>query len=154
MDVNKCINFLLNFYLFNSRSTQCNLPINLFNELIFLILWAWFIFLTSLTCLSFILYLVFIYSNVSHRFISKYLRMRLSGLEKEIEDDFIENYLKRDGILILQIIAYNTNDIIMADLVGSIFRIYYNLKQKEKVINSYDQIEINGLYSQIDSTSI
>jgi hypothetical protein len=80
--------------------------------------------------------------------------MRLSGLEKEIEDDFIENYLKRDGILILRIIAYNTNDIIMADLVSSIFKIYFNLKQKEKVLNPYEQIELNGLYARIDSTSI
>ncbi len=151
MDVISSFCFFL-IYLLNSRSIQCNLPINLFNELIFLIIWAWFIFLTSLTCLSFILCLISIYTNIGHRFLRKYLYMDLPELTKKEEDEFIEKYLRWDGILVLRILSQNTNDIIMSNLVGDLFKIHSNSVKNE--YNSDEQIQSSGHYMRIDSSSI
>lgn len=142
--------FLLNLYQ-NSRALQCNLPINLFNELIFLIIWTWFIFLSVLTFISFILCVISIYTNVGHTCIRRYLHMSLLRLKEDEEDDFIDDYLRWDGILVLRIIAQNTNDIIMANLVGALFKINSNSMKKENNHNdSYDQIQPTGRYLLID----
>ena len=57
--------------------------------------------------------------------------MNLSKLNEEKQDEFIENYLRWDGILVLRIIAQNTNDIIMSKLVGALFKIHSNSIKKE-----------------------
>ncbi|CAF0756109.1 unnamed protein product [Rotaria sordida] len=134
-------------------AVQCNLPINLFNELIFLIIWIWFMFLSSLTFISLILCFILIYTNISCTFIYKYLHMNLFKSEKEQQDEFIEKYLKCDGILVLRIIAHNTNDIIMANLVGALFKIYLNSIEKENNDDD-DQRQLNGHYERVDSSSI
>ncbi|CAF1175814.1 unnamed protein product [Rotaria sp. Silwood1] len=137
------------------RSVQCNLPINLFNELIFLILWAWFMLLSSLTFVSLILCCILIYMNIGCTFIYKYLHMNLSKSTEKQQDEFIEKYLKYDGILVLRIIAHNTNDIIMANLVGALFKIYLNsIKKENNDDDNNHQIQSNGHYERVDTSSI
>ncbi|CAF3655313.1 unnamed protein product [Rotaria socialis] len=127
---------------------QCNLPINLFNEIIFLILWAWYILLSSLTCVSLIFCLCLMYSNIGCTFIHKYLHMNSPKSSKEQCDNFIGNYLKWDGILVLRLIAHNTNDIIMANLVGALFKMYLDSNEKQN-----DQVRLNEHYERVDVSS-
>ena len=136
----------------NFRAVQCNLPINLFNELIFLILWAWLIFLSSLTFISLILCLISIYTKFGHNFLRKYLHMNLAKINKKEEDEFIEKYLKWDGILVLRILSQNTNDIIMSNLIGELFKIHSNLIKNQ--FHSDEQIQSSGHYMRIDGSSI
>jgi hypothetical protein len=78
--------------------------------------------------------------------------MSLSNLDKKREDEFIEKYLGWDGILILRILSQNTNDIIMSNLVGALFKIH-----SDSIKNQYssdDQIQSSGHYMRIDSSSI
>lgn len=56
--------------------------------------------------------------------IHKYLHMNSSTTEQY--DEFIDKYLKWDGKLVLKIIAHNTNDIVMANLVAALFKLYFN----------------------------
>ncbi|CAF2506883.1 unnamed protein product [Rotaria sp. Silwood2] len=136
-------------------AVQCNLPINLFNELMFLIIWAWFMLLSSLTCISLILCFILIYTNIGCTFIYKYLHINLFKSKKEQQDGFIEKYLKYDGILVLRIIAHNTNDIIMAKLVGALFKIYLNSIEKENNDDDNDDERCsNGHYERVDTSSI
>jgi hypothetical protein len=74
------------------------------------------------------------------------------NLNKEKREEFLENYLRWDGILILRIISQNTNDIIMSNLVGALWRIHSNARKKE--YHSDEQIQLNGHYMRIDSSSI
>lgn len=145
------LNFLLRFISKkNSRAVQCNLPINLFNELIFIIIWAWFIFLTSLTCVSLILCFISIYTNIGHRFIRKYLYISIPKLDKKEEDEFIEKYLRWDGILVLRLLSQNINDVLMSDLVAALYQIHSNLNKDQ--YSSDDRIQSSGLYMRIDSS--
>ncbi|CAF3498059.1 unnamed protein product [Adineta steineri] len=77
-----------------------NLPINLFNELVFLIIWARFIFLSGLTLISFISCLVSIYTNVDHTLIRKYLYLSLPQSKVDDVDKFIEDHIRVDGDLV------------------------------------------------------
>jgi innexin len=108
-----------------SRAIQCNLPINLFNELIFLILWGWLIFLTGLTSVSLLFYIISTVAKLDRKFVRTYLNMNTTLVAKEADRErFVDDYLRCNGILVLRILAQNTNDIIMAKLVGALFRLY------------------------------
>jgi hypothetical protein len=78
--------------------------------------------------------------------------MDLPELTKKEEDEFIEKYLRWDGILVLRILSQNTNDIIMSNLVGDLFKIHSNSVKNE--YNSDEQIQSSGHYMRIDSSSI
>ncbi len=78
--------------------------------------------------------------------------MNLPKLNKEKQNEFMKNYLRWDGILVLRIIAQNTNDIIMAKLVDALFKIHLNSIKNE--YHSDDQIQSSGHYMRIDSSSI
>jgi hypothetical protein len=78
--------------------------------------------------------------------------MRLPNLHEERQDEFIENYLSWDGILVLQILAQNTNDIIMSNLIDELYHIH--LKSMKKEYPSDDQLQSSGHYMRIDSSSI
>ncbi len=152
MDVSD--SFLFQFTNPNSRAVQCNLPINLFNELIFLIIWTWFIFLTSLTCASFLSCFLSIYTNFGHQFIRKYFHRNTSlpKLSEENQNEFIKDYLSWDGILVLRILAENTNDVIMPNLIGALYHLHSKPIKKE--YRSDDQSQSSGHYMRIDGSSI
>lgn len=108
-----------------SRAIQCNLPINLFNELIFVILWGWLIFLTGLTGVSLLFYTISTVTKFDRKFVRTYLKMNPTYIAKKADRErFVMDYLRYDGILVLRILAQNTNDVIMAKLVGALFQLY------------------------------
>ena len=81
--------------------------------------------------------------------------MSLRNVQKDEQERFIENYLKRDGILVLQILAYNTNDIIVANLVGALFEKYSNSAENEDDNkNPSEQIKLNEHYKLVHGTAI
>ena len=70
--------------------------------------------------------------------------MSSPNVQKADGKNFIENYLKWDGILVLRILAYNTNDIIMANLVGALFKQYTNsIENVDDSKHSYEQLKSN-----------
>jgi len=78
--------------------------------------------------------------------------MTLPELIQKEEDEFIEKYLRWDGILVLRILSQNTNDIIMSNLVGALFKIHSN--SIKNPYNSDEQIQSSGHYMGIDSSPI
>jgi hypothetical protein len=121
---------------------QCNLPINLFNEKIFLGIWIWLIVLTLLNILSIISWIIALTKGRRLAAIKKYLRISStpSG-EKEsllsstttsrngrmdMTNDYSEfnNYMHTDGFLIFQIIANNTNELAAVQIIEHLYRSY------------------------------
>ena len=108
-----------------SRAIQCNLPINLFNELVFVIVWGWLVFLTGLTGVSLLFYTISTVAKFDRKFVRIYLKMNTTHVPKKADRErFVMDYLRYDGILVLRILAQNTNDVIMAKLVGALFQLY------------------------------
>lgn len=111
-------------------TVQCVLPINLFNEKVFIFLWFWFCFVAVLTVGNFIFWLwraLIRFNRVAY--IKKYLRIldELRGeADKKLARQFADQYLRDDGIFVLRIIAKNSNDILLSDLVLEMWKTYKN----------------------------
>jgi hypothetical protein len=121
---------------------QCNLPINMYNEKIFLGVWIWLLILTVLNVLSIIYWIISLTRRRRLAAIKKYLRISStpSG-EKEsllsstttsrngrmdMTNDYSEfnNYMHTDGFLIFQIIANNTNELAAGQIIEHLYRSY------------------------------
>jgi hypothetical protein len=126
-------------------TVQCVLPINLFNEKIFLILWFWILLLSAFNIGDFISWLLRII-RVDNR--SAYVRRKLAmkNASKESTDDpmrleknrfeekrlskrFVRDYLQEDGCFALRLLARNGQDIIVGEIIDQLyqhFRTKYN----------------------------
>lgn len=121
-------------------TVQCVLPINLFNEKIFIFLWFWFVFVACCTCGNLLFWM---WRNMFHMsrvaYIKKYLKVldQLHGEEdKKLARKFADQYLRDDGIFIFRIIARNTSDILLSDLVRSMWNIYKDKPMIKKTLDA------------------
>jgi hypothetical protein len=123
-------------------AVQCNLPINIFNEKIFLGIWIWLIVLTVLNVLSIISWIIALTRGRRLATIKKYLSVvraipskktrRRSGSSPPptkqrsldmTDKDFNEfaEYLHMDGFLIFRIIANNTDELIAGRIIEDLY---------------------------------
>ncbi|XP_059164056.1 innexin unc-9-like isoform X2 [Physella acuta] len=106
-------------------TVQCVLPINLFNEKIFIFLWFWFVFVAVCTSGNFLFWIWrALVKNSQAAYIKKYLsildQVRTTE-DKKLARRFAEEYLRDDGVFILRLIARNTSDILIGDLILKMF---------------------------------
>lgn len=102
---------------------QCVLPINMFNEKIFLMFWLWFLFVAACTGISL---LRTTYTSICKKNFTQYATQYLHYVNKE-EDTvkkFTSKYLKRDGIFILKVIGRISTDIVVTELMEKLWYIY------------------------------
>ena len=104
---------------------QCALPINLFNEKIFLIIWFWLIYVSSASIYGFFLWIWYALPWNRISFLKKYLKLmdRLSRekFDKKMFRTFGEHYLKQDGVLVLRLIGKNSNQVIMGEIMSALW---------------------------------
>ena len=129
-------------------TVQCVLPINLFNEKIFLVLWFWILLLAAFNIGDFISWILRILSVESR---SAYVRRKLamSGAIQLFSDDdspsseqdrfdrkhlgkaFVRDYLQEDGCFALRLLARNGQDIIVGEIIDKLFAHYCSIAQRE-----------------------
>ncbi|XP_063720753.1 innexin unc-9-like isoform X2 [Symsagittifera roscoffensis] len=123
-------------------SIQCVLPINLFNEKIFLFLYCWImmVVLITITNLSLWIYrIAFAFSR--QKYIMKHLTLmgrideknrRYSvRVTKRLIRVFIHDYLRPDGVFLLRLIAINTNCLIASEIIANLWD---EFKDDEKIV--------------------
>lgn len=108
-------------------TVQCSLPINLFNEKIFLIIW----FMLIIGCAVNILYMIynmysFFISAWRYEHIKKYLMLNHPENFRENNQcrKFVEKYLKTDGVLVIWLLGHNSSDIIVMELIQELWTKY------------------------------
>jgi hypothetical protein len=109
-------------------TVQCVLPVNLFNEKIFLVIWFWYLVTAVMTCGSLVMWTwrVFLRQN-RPRYLRKYLRLKgkiLGEEDKKMSRKFADQYLRDDGVFILRLIAKNSTDILLTDIICSLWDLY------------------------------
>lgn len=108
-------------------TVQCVLPINMFNEKIFIFLWFWFILVSTVSISSF-LYWAYKSSFRSNRihFIRKFLKLRdsLESGEKKRSFNFVDSYLRQDGVFILRLVAQNAGELVASEIVEKLWQMY------------------------------
>lgn len=121
-------------------TVQCVLPINLFNEKIFVFLWFWFVLVAIITGLNFLLWF---YRSLFRRnrvqIIKKYLKIQdklRTETDKKICRKFADMHLRDDGIFVLRIVQKNSNDILLTDLVTRMWEIFKEKPMIRKSISN------------------
>lgn len=109
-------------------TVQCMLPINLFNEKIYLFIWFWLVVLTIVTTLTLVQWLIrFAARKDRRRFVSKNLKLKgritssHSDEDAERLDTFVNTYLKQDGVFVLRLVHINTNAITSTEFIVSLW---------------------------------
>jgi hypothetical protein len=139
-------------------TVQCVLPINLFNEKIFLILWFWIVLLAAFNIGDFISWLIRML-RVGSR--SAYVRRKLEMKralnksndqsiyreqgdpnEKKLRKEFVRDYLQEDGCFALRLLARNGQDIIVGEVIDNLYT-QFREKNQPNHLNS-DQPKIFG----------
>jgi hypothetical protein len=150
----------------HTYTVQCVLPINLYNEKIFIFLWFWFVYVAVCTSGNFLFWiwrLLFLSNRVSY--IKKY--MKLLGKIKGDADQkdvhrFADQYLRDDGVFILRLIARNTSDILLSDLIKQLWNLFLgkDILKKEKKDTSQEkdtktdkEAEANSYVDDVDETN-
>jgi len=112
-------------------NVQCVLPINLFNEKIFLFVWFWLVFVGILTLFSLFMWIFrFTYGPGQRRYVKRHLAFvkRLDGeQDRKKANAFVRRYLSHDGIFVLRLLAHNTSTVTATEFVTALWD---NIKDK------------------------
>ena len=111
----------------HTYTVQCVLPINLFNEKVFMFVWFWLAFVSFVNFYDLIAWIMrCFFSNVRYQYV-KYrieLMQQESHLRKFICKDFVFRYLQQDGCLVLRLVAMNSSDLVASELINELWRKY------------------------------
>lgn len=111
-------------------SVQCVLPINLFNEKIFMFIWFWLVAVSVLSTANFLIWAyIMIFRQHRIRYMKKFLRVNdcyKSELDKRMAVKFCEQYLRQDGIFVLRLVGKNANDVLVSELIVQLWHYYRN----------------------------
>ncbi|ESO01359.1 hypothetical protein HELRODRAFT_100634 [Helobdella robusta] len=148
---------------------QCVLPINHFNEKIFLMLWFWFLIMILVTALSLLSWLKRMYPR-SKLFTYTYRHLKYAavasndqGLDDDTDDDnesdddddddegtfrkqvkqFVD-YLNRDGVFVVKLLAINADTITASDFVYALFTNFRNKNVIKTANKKSERAELHG----------
>ena len=111
-------------------SIQCVLTINFYNEKVFLFVWFWLVMVAVVTLYSLIMWLVrFRFSKMSRRYVKHhlyYLNKLTSPRDLTKVNEFIDKYLREDGVFILRLMAQNTSTITATEFIASLWENFKN----------------------------
>jgi hypothetical protein len=108
---------------------QCVLPINIFNEVIFLFLWFWLIFNSLINFISLTSWITF--TSIKY-FQIQFIKHKIPDETKTDITDFLNNYLGKDGVFILHLVNYNTSTVTSSEYMKKMFSVYNTGSQKIK----------------------
>ena len=112
-------------------TVQCVLPINLFNEKIFLFIWFWLVAICILSFISLCTNFYAIMFPVKRvDYIKKYLKLRRvynsRKSDKRMVNKFVNTYLKFDGFYVLRVAGHNGTEIIVSQLIEKMYTKFKN----------------------------
>jgi len=127
-------------------TVQCVLPINLFNEKIFLFVWFWMAFVAAATAGSLLMWSLRVAFRVDrHRYVKKHLRLmdRLdAGEDRSRAVKFVEDYLRQDGVFVMRLVGHNTNAITVTEFVCSLWENYRRRVGSEDIASAPEKSQL------------
>ena len=95
------------------------------------------------------------------QYVKKYLKINNelhTSFDKKLCAKFAENYMRDDGVFVLRVIAKNSTDLVVTDLVKELWNLYKNkqntrksddIKELEPVVEGEDDLKkpLNNEYS-------
>lgn len=152
----------------NLFTAICALPVNMFNEKIYIFLWLWILFVTMITMISILIWLIrFIIKNCQTTYIQHYLVVSIHSqlLDKYLNHSldceacniqfndiripkFINEFVKNDGYFLLHMLRDNIGDIITGEILNQwwhMFIDYYKAyRNREKQLKQNENNNNNN----------
>jgi len=127
-------------------TVQCTLPINLYNEKIYMFLWFWMVFVAAFTVLSLVIWLCRLLKP-SDRLI--YIRNHLKMMRTIRNEDnfrtrcdkFTKDYLHQDGVFLLRLIGHNTNTLAVSEIIQALYENWKKLNHYDTTNNEEEDYE-------------
>ena len=127
---------------------QCTLPVNLFAERIYLVIWFWFVILAAITCYSFLEWFFrAAFRMERHRYIKKHLLLSKSigpDYDKKILAQFVDRYLQTDGVMVLKLISKNTDAYTVVDITAHLYENYMKEVRSDPRYSSTSSFELQA----------
>ena len=138
----------------HTYTVQCVLPINLFNEKVFALLWFWLVFVACMTTFNFISWLLrCLYWPQQYYFVKRQLRaMEVSQRNAAAMKKFAVSYLRRDGLFILRLISKNAGDLVAAEMLVSLWESFLPTTQPRR-LESVDNSDVKSAVSAFNNNS-
>ena len=118
-------NFLIKKFKFKLKPilVQCVLPINLFNQQVFTIIWMWYLFVLAFNVVMFFSWLQKAVPSKARKWISKRVNLinRTMSTKKVRLEHFLGKYLEADGLFMIRMIANNTSDYVATDVIHNLW---------------------------------
>ncbi|XP_033728697.1 innexin unc-9-like [Pecten maximus] len=142
-------------------TVQCVLPINLFNEKLFIFLWFWLLFVTVLTFINFSTWVYYIvFSENKIRYVRKYLTILgqlETGFDKKVSRKFAAEYLRGDGVFVLRVVGKNSSDMVLTDLVQHLWKVFKEEhcklpKKDDRVVSDHEPTEKDTMNGDVIHT--
>ncbi|XP_033761632.1 innexin unc-9-like [Pecten maximus] len=121
----------------NRYTLQCVIPINVYNEKIFLFLWFWFLIISVLSFVNLCgTITIAVLPHYKETFIMKYLKMaklydtKLRSSQRKICRRFMKRYLTQDTVFVVKRISDNANTAVTTDVVMYLFYRFLNREKK------------------------
>ena len=97
--------------LVHNYTVQCVLPINLYNEQLFTLLWAWLWLVCIANCYDFCLWVYRLTPGARFNYIRSRIRLRHSESSvKRSLNSFVYDYLTFDGVFVMRIMSLSMSD--------------------------------------------
>uniref|UniRef100_A0A915CNC5 Innexin n=1 Tax=Ditylenchus dipsaci TaxID=166011 RepID=A0A915CNC5_9BILA len=121
-------------------SIQCVMMLNMINEKMYFFLYFWFIFVGLVTLINFFYYLIvlsipffrtkFVLLNINRH------ENKMRGMTTRDMEGFVQNYLRPDGVLLMQFIRQHIGGRVTYDLLNEMLRMYWNKQQNHSIKSS------------------
>jgi len=119
-----------------SYDVQCLLPINIYNEKIFLFIWFWLAFVSIASIYGLVKWLYYFTLKSRKNFIARFLKANQIDYHSEntthFDTDFrtfVDKYCGQDGVLLLRIVNMNMDNVIVGELICALWEIWKSPKQ-------------------------
>ncbi len=111
--------------LVHNYTVQCVLPINLYNEQLFTLLWAWFWLICVANCYDFLVWCYRLTPGSRFDYIRSRVRLKYSeNSVKKSLNSFVYDYLTFDGVFILRIMSLSMSDCVTHEIVQTLWQNY------------------------------
>ncbi|KHJ92793.1 hypothetical protein OESDEN_07313 [Oesophagostomum dentatum] len=124
-----------------THTVQCVLLLNVLTEKIFIVLWAWYIFLGTLTTCNLFSWMFNIFSDTSkEHFLINHLEMcevefdKESARDRKQVDCFMDKYLGLDGVFLLRLIAQHADVVFITELIGHLWKSHYEIEEQRMAL--------------------
>jgi hypothetical protein len=114
------------------HTVQCVLMIQMFIEKIWIFLWIWFFFFLVVSIGNFFTWVYRTFSMASKvRLITDALRLQNVRPTHNEVVNFIDNFLKKDGVVVLRLIDSNVGYVNMSDILYQLWNNFYGIDAKK-----------------------